>query len=138
MSDIERSGGCLCGAVRFVARGAPVRAPICHCRTCQKNTGSPFLAALIFKGGQVEITGELKTFQAPEVERRFCPQCGSLVCLTRPGRGECIVMLGSFDEPPAFVPDYEIYVTRRHSWLPEFAGTKRYAEYTDGKPLEDA
>ncbi len=138
MADNERSGGCLCGAVRYVARGEPVRSPICHCLTCQKNTGSPFLAALVFKGDQVEITGELKTFQAPDVERRFCPECGSLVCLSRPGREERILMLGSFDTPPSFTPDYELFVTRRHSWLPAFPGTVRYARYTDGEPLAEA
>lgn len=135
MSETERSGGCLCGAVRFVARGAPVRSPICHCQTCQKNTGSPFLAAQVFKGGQVEISGELKKFKAPEIDRCFCPECGSLVCLMRPGREERILMLGCFDEPPPFKPDYELFIKRRHAWLPEFPGTTRYEEYVDGKPL---
>lgn len=138
MSNTERSGGCLCGAVRYVARGEPVRAPICHCQTCQKNTGSPFLAALVFAGGRIEIRGELKSFKAPDVDRRFCPECGSLVCLVRPGREERILMLGSFDEPPSFVPDYEIFITRRHPWLPKITGTRRYAEYTDGGPLAEA
>lgn len=34
------SGGCLCGAVRFVAHGAPNPVCPCHCSMCRKATGA--------------------------------------------------------------------------------------------------
>jgi hypothetical protein len=43
---MEIKGGCLCGAVRYTAEADPTSATVCHCRDCQKFTGSAF-AALI-------------------------------------------------------------------------------------------
>ena len=80
------TGGCLCGAVRYTAEADPSSATICHCRDCQKFTGSALAvlvavpaAAVIFTG-----TGALKTFSSlggsgKPILRRFCPECGSSI-----------------------------------------------------------
>jgi len=41
-------GGCLCGAVRYRAIAAPIRAVICHCSMCRKHSGAPVLAFVHF------------------------------------------------------------------------------------------
>jgi len=41
---MEIKGGCLCGAVRYTAQADPTSATVCHCRDCQKFTGSAFAA----------------------------------------------------------------------------------------------
>lgn len=134
MPTIERTGGCLCGKVRYVARGEPIRVGVCHCTTCQKNTGAPFSAFAVFPAAQVAIEGELATFKAPTVARRFCPACGSLV-VVEDEPGETDIMLGSFDTPPAFTLDYELFVGGRHPWLPPFPGVRHFAGNRDGEPL---
>ncbi len=44
MSDKIRTGGCLCGAVRYEVSGEPYIAGLCHCTKCRKLTGSAFSA----------------------------------------------------------------------------------------------
>jgi NAD(P)-dependent dehydrogenase (short-subunit alcohol dehydrogenase family) len=80
MADI--TGGCLCGRVRYVATGNPAFSGTCHCRNCQRYTGSAFEAFIAMPTASVSTTGELKTFEHPggsgrPVYRRFCPNCGS-------------------------------------------------------------
>ena len=69
------NGGCLCGAVRVTAQGAPLRVGLCHCLDCRKFHGALFHASAIFPAAAVEITGETGQYQG----RAFCPRCGSSV-----------------------------------------------------------
>jgi len=78
----QTTGGCLCGAVRFVATGEPTRVGLCHCLDCRNHSGTPFFAAAIFPAEAVTITGETREYR----NRHFCPTCGSSVfgrCGTR-------------------------------------------------------
>ena len=112
----EVSGGCLCGAVRLVARGEPRRVGICHCMDCRKHHGAVFFAAAIFPETAVTVTGDTQHFR----NRHFCPRCGSSL-FARSG-DEFEVHLGTLDEPNQFVPSYENWTVRRESWLPPFPG----------------
>ncbi len=114
------SGGCLCGAVRLLARGEPFRVGICHCMDCRKHHGALFFAAAIYPADAVSVEGETHHFG----ERHFCPRCGSSV-FARSG-DEVEVHLGTLDEPSRFVPQYENWITRRESWLPSFPGMNHY------------
>ena len=115
-SDEIKEGGCVCGAVRFSVRGAPIRAGLCHCMTCRKAHASAFNPFLVFSPEQFEVDGELAEWSTSSQYRlRFCPTCGSRVY---GGDGEEIeVSLGSFDEPGLFEPQYELWVGRREQWL---------------------
>jgi len=53
----QRAGGCVCGAVRFVATGEPLRVTICHCTWCQRRTGTAFGTEVVYQAGQVALTG---------------------------------------------------------------------------------
>jgi hypothetical protein len=120
------TGGCLCGDVRFVATGQPYRVGICHCLDCRKFHGALFHASAIFAQDAVTISGAVQGFEG----RCFCPRCGSSV-FSR-SDDEIEVNLGSLDEPDAFRPTYELWTTRRESWLPAFDWTKRYPGNRDG------
>ena len=110
------TGGCLCGAVRLAAEGAPLRVGLCHCMDCRKHHGALFHASAIFPEGRVAVTGEVREWRG----RCFCPVCGSSVFSRSPGEVE--VHLGALDAPDRFVPTYELWTVRREGWLPTFAG----------------
>ena len=118
MSDqqLVRTGGCACGAVRFTTRGAPDRAGLCHCMTCRKAHASAFNPFVVFKAEQVEISGDLDSWESsPSYRRTFCKVCGSRIVGENDGEYE--LSIGSFDEPGAFVPQYESWIVRREPWL---------------------
>ena len=120
MTDI--TGGCLCGALRFLATGAPYRVGICHCLDCRKNHGALFHASAIFPVAAVTLTGVFATWG----DRSFCPTCGSPV-FARIG-DEIGLNLGCFDAPDVFRPTYELWTIRREAWLPAFQGMARYRQ----------
>ncbi|WP_171207352.1 MULTISPECIES: GFA family protein [unclassified Ruegeria] len=116
------TGGCLCGDVRFSARGRPARVGLCHCLVCRKHHGAVFYAAAVFSEKDVEIFGKTHSYEG----RHFCPRCGSSV-FARSGE-EIELHLGSMDAPDQFSPSYELWATRRESWLPEFTGIAQYEQ----------
>ena len=115
------SGGCLCGDVRLVASGRPLRVGLCHCLDCRKHHGALFYAAAIFRQNAVSITGDTRAYRG----RHFCPRCGSSVFAH--SEDEVEVHLGALDAPDQFVPTYENWVIRRESWLPPFPLAQHYA-----------
>ena len=121
----EFKGGCLCGKIRFQASGSPYRVGICHCLDCRKHHGALFHASAIFPQEAVAIAGETQSYAG----RHFCPQCGSSVFSRSDDEVE--VHLGSLDSPDQLKPTYELWTVRRESWLPPFAGTKRYEHDRD-------
>jgi hypothetical protein len=127
------TGGCLCGALRFVAEGQPYRVGICHCLDCRKHHGALFHASAIFPEGAVTLTGEARFYAG----RCFCPTCGSPV-LARLG-DEVEINLGSLDEPGQLVPTYELWTIRREAWLPPFPLNRRYQRdrETEGRFEDD-
>src|SRR5947208_12655462 len=90
-------GGCLCGAVRYTAEADPASATVCHCRDCQKFTGSAFAALVRVPKEAVGIEGTLKTFTSiggsgNPILRHFCSECGSSIAEesgTRPEDSTC-------------------------------------------------
>jgi hypothetical protein len=111
-----RSGGCACGAVRFLARGVPKRTGLCHCLTCRKAHAAAFNPFVVFDRWAVQVSGETRRWESsPGYSREFCPVCGSRVLGANGDEVE--VSLGSFDRPGEVTPEYESWVVRREPWL---------------------
>jgi hypothetical protein len=89
----ELKGGCLCGAVRYTTTAEPVMSGVCHCRDCQRFTGSAFGILVGVPKEALTIDGTMKTFTSlggsgKPILRHFCPECGSSIAEepgTRPG-----------------------------------------------------
>ena len=119
------TGGCLCGRVRYTAEGDPNFAAVCHCRSCQRYTGSAFEPLMVFPSQAVKVEGDLKTYDevadsGKSVHRRFCPNCGSGVMAEVDAMpGVIIVLAGSLDEPAAFKPSMEIFCSSAQPWMLE-------------------
>lgn len=122
------TGGCLCGALRVVARGAPLRVGLCHCLDCRKHHGALFGAFAIFAAEAVEITGPAQSYAG----RAFCPTCGGSV-YSRSG-DEVEVHLGALDAPDRFLPGYELWTLRREGWLPPFPLAQHFPRDRTGAP----
>ena len=122
----RHEGGCLCGRVRLVATGRPLRVGLCHCMDCRKHHGALFHASAVFPATAVTVSGRTAHYE----DRFFCPACGSSV--HSQSGDEIEVHLGALDAPDRFVPDYELWTVRREAWLPPFPGCRRYLRDRDG------
>jgi len=120
-ADMDQfTGGCLCGAVRFVASGLPDRVGLCHCLDCRKHHGALFYASAIFPETAVLKEGETHD----HLGRNFCPRCGSSVFAR--SADEIEIYLGSLDTPNQLTPIYESWTIRREAWLQPIPGAEQY------------
>jgi len=116
------TGGCLCGRVRYEASGDPLFAVICHCRDCQKASGTGGVPVMGMNRDQFKVIGEPKPFvtvggSKHRSVRHFCSECGSLLFGTPEVVPHMVtVYVGSLDEPERFKPDHAIFIRDRPSW----------------------
>ena len=118
MDDL--TGGCLCGAVRYRARGEPKWVAYCHCESCRRATGAPVTAYAGFERENVEWqAGEPASFASSEgVRRGFCARCGTP--LTYEGARwptEVHLHLGTLDHPELVRPTGQAFAEERLPWL---------------------
>jgi hypothetical protein len=131
-SGARLTGGCQCGAVRYLVDDGAPRGVLCHCRMCQKAGGGPFMAFAAAPADRVVFTrGAASTFRSSDgVERGFCQACGTPLTFRRVGADALGVTLGSLDEPGALAPAFQLALESRVGWLaPALA--------LPGTPMED-
>jgi hypothetical protein len=116
-------GGCACGAIRYCYEGEPLFAMNCHCRDCQRETGSAYAAVLGVPAATFKVTeGSPKFFDliadsGNTTRRGFCADCGSPV-FGLPGVSAEMVTIraGSLDDPSSYRPTLDVYVSRAQPW----------------------
>jgi hypothetical protein len=133
-----KTGGCLCGAVRFSAAEVEQHFGACHCRMCQHWAGGPFLAASA-KGVQFEGEEHLVRHQSSDwAERGFCGRCGSALFYKILASDDYEMCIGAFDDTGGFVLRNEIFVDRKpdayafagdHERLTEAETIARYKDF---------
>ena len=118
-----RTGGCLCGAVRYESVGEPLFSLLCHCRDCQHQSGSAYVAAMRVPAAGFRITkGEPKLYVSlsdagNRVTRAFCPECGCPLFIHVSARPEIVgLRVGSLDDPSGFRPEADIFVKSAQPW----------------------
>jgi hypothetical protein len=131
------TGGCNCGAVRYVLDEPFVSASYCHCTRCQRRTGAAWSANGRAAPGSFRVVAgeEHLGVWAPQdgAEKVFCKECGSAVFSRAPGEPPGYgVRLGTVDGDPGIKPQWHQYVAYAASWeaIPD-DGLPRYPE---GKP----
>lgn len=117
------AGGCLCGKVRYSASGDPAFMGVCHCKDCQKFTGSAFAIVVGVPKQALTIEGEVSSFgkagdTGKTIERKFCPVCGASIAdeaEALPG----IVMIGAgtLDDTSWVKPMMQIYCDSSQPWV---------------------
>jgi hypothetical protein len=124
MIDSERhyTGGCLCGRVRYEAKGEPVFTGLCYCTDCQKASGSGFIPFMGFPASALRISGETRThtvkaFRGGDAVRNTCPVCGSLLFGGIVGQDDQhTIYAGTLDDPSLFHPKVAIFARNRPHW----------------------
>jgi hypothetical protein len=133
MEAIE--GGCLCGAVRYRAFWPAYGITHCHCQTCRRASGAPFVTWAGFDADKFTfIQGEpASNKSSPNVLRTFCGKCGTALtyqCAELPGSID--VTLGSMDDPAMLEPQDHTWTESRLSWivlgdqLPEYPRERKF------------
>jgi len=138
MAEARMSGGCACGKVRFTAIADPHEAYLCHCRMCQRSTGSVSIAFVSVKYASVDWDGEPGWYDSsPIAVRPFCSTCGtSLGFRFKEGSENMDLTVASFDDPSPFRPKHHFGAESMHrAWvntegLPE-CRTENYQKLVD-------
>jgi hypothetical protein len=118
-------GGCACGAVRYEFQGEPLIVHACHCRDCQRLTGSAFAVnAWIVRSDLSVLQGELaiavlKGGSGKDHRVPRCAQCGTQVWSEYAGAFPDTVFLrvGTLDEPGSLPPDVHIFTRSKQPWV---------------------
>lgn len=130
-------GGCDCGALRYRMETAPLIVHACHCRWCQRETGSAFaLNAMIEADRVVLLQGEADLVVTPsdsgqgQVIAR-CPTCRIAVWSNYAGSGPLtrFVRVGTLDSPDALPPDVHIFTASKQPWVVLPDGARVFADY---------
>ena len=113
-------GRCLCGTVRFEAKGEPKWVRWCHCESCRRHSGAPSNVFVSFPNDAVTITeGAIAKYSSsPGVERGFCAKCGStLTCASVRLPTETHYYVGAFERAADLAPKGEFFPDERLPWL---------------------
>ena len=125
-------GQCLCGNVRYRVTGQARGPCFCHCESCRRAAGAPFVAWATFDRERFEVVqGELAEIASSEhVSRGFCKDCGtSLTYFNEVRPGDVDVTLASFDAPGAVAPEAHIWLEDKLPWIQIDDGLPQYDRF---------
>jgi hypothetical protein len=121
-SNAFGTGHCLCGAVSYTLKAPPVRMAQCHCKDCQRASGTGHMSLAFFKEDDVRIEGEtgshaVKADSGNVNTRHFCPQCGSRIFGRNSARPGIVgIAVGGVDDNDWFKPQAVVYTAKRPAW----------------------
>ena len=114
-------GGCLCGAVRFIATGEPKGVYWCHCQSCRRHTGAPVSVFVAFeRKAYAVIRGAITKFDSTpgKTRRGFCARCGStLTCESLEHTSVTHFHVGAFDQAARFQPTRQYFPEEGLPWV---------------------
>jgi hypothetical protein len=130
-------GGCTCRYIRYRLMGPPLIVHCCHCRWCQRETGTAFALNAMIEADRVEVLeGEVETVATPSLSGRGqkisrCPKCRVALWSNYWGAGEAVhfVRVGTLDEPDRFPPDLHIFTASKQPWVTLPKDKPAFAEY---------
>ena len=119
---MEITGGCLCRAVRYTIRAAPIVTRTCWCRVCQYIGAGSATVNTCFPSAALEVTGALTDYRmiadsGNAAHRRFCPACGTHLFSASEARPHLVfVRAGTLDDPEIARPELTIWTASAPSW----------------------
>ncbi len=136
-------GGCTCRFVRYRMTTKPLFVHCCHCRWCQRETGTSFALNALIEADRVQLLqGEPEIVETPSNSGKGqkiarCPNCRIALWSNYAGAGDKVrfVRGGTLDEPDRLPPDIHIFTSTKQPWVllppdavavPEFYDLKVY------------
>ena len=107
---------------------------VCHCRACQRRTGSVIHNGSRWLKSQVRVEGEHKISARMaesgfEIRFHFCPNCGSNVFWEGDKTPEfCGITVGSFADPKFPAPSFAVWEEAMHPWMDITAAAEHFAQ----------
>lgn len=130
-------GSCQCGAVTYSVNADPVFTYACHCRNCQKRTGSAFSMGMVVAAAALEMKGELTSWSRVSDEgntntRYSCARCGNIMY----GIGEnapdlAKLQAGTLEETGTVEPEVHLWTSRKQPWLTLPARVRQFETQPD-------
>lgn len=138
-------GGCTCRQVRYRMTSKPLIVHCCHCRWCQRETGSAFVINAMIEADRVAVlTGEVEIIDTPShsgngqrISR--CPRCHVAVWSNYSSNAIHCVRVGTLDEPDRLPPDIHIFTASKQPWVvlpPDIPAIEEYYETSDMWPAD--
>ena len=135
-------GGCACGALRYRLASPPMFVHCCHCKDCQRQTGSAFVVNALIETARVEIlSGTTIGVPVPTDSGRShvihrCPACQTAIWSHYGGLQVLrFVRVGTLDDPTALRPDVHIYTRSKQPWVVLPPEVPAFEAYYDSKTL---
>ena len=134
-------GRCTCGEIRFHLTDRPLFVHCCHCRWCQRETGTAFALNALIEADRVELrAGEPEVVVTPSNSGKGqkiarCPTCRIALWSNYGGAGDLIrfVRVGTLEQPDRLPPDIHIFTSSKQPWVILPATTPAVPEYYDRK-----
>jgi hypothetical protein len=117
------AGGCQCGSVRYKLTTEPIRLAACHCKECQRQSGSAFGMSMQVKRGSLTVTGLTKQVtriadSGNEVTGVFCPECGVRIYhILQSAQDVLSIKPGTLDDTSWLRPAHFIWMKRAQGWV---------------------
>jgi hypothetical protein len=125
MNETGLDGRCTCGAVRYRLASRPLFTHCCHCRWCQRETGSAFALNAMIEADRLQLlSGTPERVVIPSESGKGqkvtrCPACQVALWSNYGGAGDSVhfVRVGTLENPDALPPDIHIYTESKQSWV---------------------
>lgn len=134
-------GGCTCRQVRYRMTSRPLFVHCCHCRWCQRETGTAFALNAMIEADRVELLqGKPEMTPTPTLSGKGqkiwrCPTCRIALWSNYAGAGDAVrfVRVGTLDNPDLLPPDIHIFTSSKQPWVQLPEGTPAVPEYYSRK-----
>ena len=132
------NGGCSCGTVKYRLISAPMFVHCCHCRDCQRQSGSAFAINALIETDRIEMLSgvpvpvAMPTDSGRPHDIHRCPQC-KVALWSDYGRRPSLrfVRVGTLDDPDSLAPDVHIFTRSKVPWVNLPVGTPAFEIYYD-------
>lgn len=141
MTDSPAPGHCTCGDIRYQLLDRPLFVHCCHCRWCQRETGTAFALNAMIEADRVQLlAGAPEMVVTPSLSGKGqkiarCPRCRIAVWSIYAGAGDRFrfVRVGTLDAPDRFPPDIHIFTSSKQPWVVLPPGAPAVPEFYDRK-----